>query len=201
MKQGHRGFSTGKSGHPELIATLVIVGIGIGVLSLANWRKAKSESLAIGSPAPVLGTALSGGDVKTGLEDYRGEVVLLDFWATYCTTCEVTVPALSRLQSKYGANGLHVVGVSIDAPSDTARARQLLSDLNANYALLFDRGKRLQVAYQLTLLPQSFLISRDGKIVWQQAGIVGGAKFPLELETPKGNALVEKVLAEQQAIR
>ena len=166
------------------------------MLSLANLRKAKSESLAIGSPAPVLGVVQSVVDGETGLEGYRGEVVLLDFWATYCTTCEATVPALARLQSKYGVNGLHVVGVSIDAPSDTARARQLFSELDANYALLFDRGKALQVAYQLTLLPQSFLISRSGKIVWQQAGITGGAKFPLELESPKGNALLERVLAE-----
>ena len=60
------------------------------------------------------------------------------------------------------------------------------------------RRPRLRDAYDLTLLPQTFLITRDGRISWQQAGTIGGAKFTLGLEAPKGRAILERVLAEPE---
>lgn len=195
MERVHRDLHRRIAGRFELYVTLVIVGVGVGFLITASRQE--NISLANGTLAPFLSAAATVDGPETGLEAFRGEVILLDFWATYCATCEVTVPGLTRLDAEFGSQGLRVVGVSIDSPTDTARARRLIGELGGSYQVLFDRGRRLQDAYKLTLLPQTFLISRTGRIVWQQAGTIGGAAFPVGLETPKGKALIERLLAER----
>jgi hypothetical protein len=76
-----------------------------------------------------------------------------------------------------------------------AHARQLLADWGGTYELMFDLSRSLRDAYHVNLLPLSFLISQDGSIAWQQAGTTGGAKYPLGLDSPKGRATLEAVLA------
>jgi len=178
----------------QLLFTLALIAAVIGFLQFKS--STAHFGLPNGVPAPLGAPGPDGGAAAGTLAEYRGEVLLIDFWATYCTTCAATVPALERLQTQYGAQGLRVVAVSLDEPADTARARLLLAEWGGTYPLIFDIDRALREAYQVNLLPMTYLISRDGLVAWQQAGTVGGAKYDLGLESPKGRTLLEKVLSE-----
>jgi len=105
------------------------------------------------------------------LASYKGKVILLDFWATWCGPCKIEIPWFVEFQNKYGKNGLQVVGVSIDDTVD--KLKPFISDMKMNYTILqgLDHDD-VQDAYgPMFGVPVTVLISRDGKICSKHVGL------------------------------
>ena len=112
---------------------------------------------------------MNGKDVK--LADYKGKVILLDFWATWCGPCKFEIPGFVELQEKYGKHGLQVIGVSVD---DTVEKLQpFVAEYKMNYPVLQGLGHDdVQEAYgPMWGIPTSVVISRDGKICAKHTGL------------------------------
>ena len=115
------------------------------------------------------------------LEQYRGKVVLLDFWATWCPPCRMTIPMLIKLQDKYRDDGLVILGISIDDPQQITDKdlRYFIKMTKINYPVLRFNQKVMQdyFAGEKVAVPTMFVVDRNGKI---RDKIVGYAPDPLE---------------------
>lgn len=119
-------------------------------------------------PAPKLSaTTLDGKTIS--LEDYKGKVVLLDFWATWCEPCVKAMPHLDKLQKQYGEKSFTVLGVSID--EDTKKVGPFAEKKKLSYPLVLDSAEApTWHAYRVTAIPALFLIDRNGQIIAQWRG-------------------------------
>ena len=102
------------------------------------------------------------------LDHYRGKVVLIDFWASWCGPCRQSFPWMNEMHAKYQDDGLVIVAVNVD--NDLAAANRFLSDYPTNFQVHFDEDKSLARKYEVIAMPSSFLIGRDGKVVEQHLG-------------------------------
>ena len=132
-----------------------------------------------GKPAPEV--TFKDLDGKAGtLDQYKGKVVLVNFWATWCDPCYVEIPWLIEMQQKYEAKGFTVLGISMDEEGKTAVAPFLAKErfsvngqkLPMNYPIVIGSDEVADKFGGLLGYPTSFLISRDGKIVKKVQGLV-----------------------------
>jgi thiol-disulfide isomerase/thioredoxin len=123
--------------------------------------------------------SLDGKPVK--LSGFRGKVVLLNFWATWCGPCKAEIPGFVELQEQY-KNDLVVVGLSVDDPADKAKA--FADQYKVNYPMVLGLGHdEIQDAYgPIYGIPASFLISRDGKVCKRHLGIAPKSQFEKEIK-------------------
>jgi thiol-disulfide isomerase/thioredoxin len=122
---------------------------------------------------------LAGKDVS--LTEFKGKVLLLDFWATWCGPCKVEIPHFIEFQNKYGKDGLQIVGISVDDTLD--KLEPYVREMKMNYPILQGLGHDdVQDAYGPILgIPVSVLISRDGKICATHTGLTGKDVFEREI--------------------
>ena len=114
-----------------------------------------------GQPAPALTvTAQKGGQLN--LADFKGKVVYLDFWASWCGPCKQSFPFMNEMQSKYGAKGFQVVGVNLDPKREDADG--FLAKVPATFAIGYDPKGESPKRYAITGMPTSLLIGVDGKV-------------------------------------
>jgi peroxiredoxin len=109
---------------------------------------------------------------RVTLSDYKGKVILLDFWATWCPPCRKEIPGFIELYNTYKSRGLVVIGVSMDDAEDTPDVKRFASQLKMNYPILlgFGREDDLKPAFGELPLPTSFVIARDGRICARHDG-------------------------------
>lgn len=129
-----------------------------------------------GFPAPAFDLSGTNGAVK--LAGYSGKVVYLDFWASWCGPCKQSFPWMNEIQSKYGAQGLQIVGVNLDEKSEDVH--RFLKNTPANFAVAFDSTGATPKAYGVKGMPTSFLIGRDGKVFYQHTGFRAADRAELE---------------------
>ncbi len=122
---------------------------------------------------------LDGPDLR--LSSYRGKLVLLDFWASWCEPCRVETPHLTELQQKYGDQGLQIIGVSMDDSPDPARA--FYQQFHMNYPVVMGNAKTGELYGGVLGLPIAFLIDRDGRIKAKHIGATEFAVFEKEIAT------------------
>ncbi len=104
------------------------------------------------------------------LSDYRGRVVLVNFWATWCGPCRVEMPWLAQFYGRYRSRGLEILGVSVD-DGDPERIARFVHDRNLNYTILL-KDNAVSAAYGgVRQLPQTFFVDRDGRIIRRTYGI------------------------------
>ena len=136
---------------------------------------------ATGKPAPLHFTLkdMNGADVK--LASFKGKVILLNFWATWCGPCKAEIPSLVELQAQYG-DDLVVLGFSVDDPVE--KMRPYAAQYKINYPLLVGNGRDdVQEAFgPLFGIPVSVIIGRDGKIAKKHSGIATKAQFEREIK-------------------
>ena len=115
----------------------------------------------------ILSTALRAED-SLDLTEYRGKVVLLDFWASWCVPCRRSFPWMNRMQQKYGDSGLVIIGVNMDAEAGAAQA--FLDDYPAEFRIINDPNGELAREYDVIAMPSSYVIGRDGELVTRHLG-------------------------------
>jgi thiol-disulfide isomerase/thioredoxin len=146
-----------------------------------NTRELPSFGINSGEhmPAPqVTLTDLSG--QKLDLASYKGEVVLVDFWATWCDPCRAEIPHFVQLQDKYRNQGFRVVGISMD---DGPRpVREFYEQYRMNYPVAMGNAKLAERFGGVLGLPVSFLIGRDGHIYARHVGETETNVFETEIK-------------------
>jgi thiol-disulfide isomerase/thioredoxin len=105
---------------------------------------------------------------RLDLRAYRGKVVLLNFWATWCAPCQLEMPRFVAWQNQYGPHGLQIIGVSMD--DDSAAASSLVKKLKLNYPVVMGNEKLGQLYGGVMGLPITFLIDSQGKVQAQYQG-------------------------------
>ncbi len=99
---------------------------------------------------------------NTRLKELRGNVVLVNFWATWCGPCKQEMPHLNRLHEKYNSSGFVLLGVNID--EDTRRASDLVTRMGLKFPVLFDTDKAVSRLYDLGSMPATVVVDRDGRV-------------------------------------
>ncbi|XOV86615.1 MAG: peroxiredoxin family protein [Pseudomonadota bacterium] len=106
------------------------------------------------------------------LEEYRGQVVLVNFWASWCGPCRQEMPVLDRIQDRYEAMGFTVLGVNVD--TDETKARKVAERSGVSFPLLLDRGQAVSKQYDVSSMPYTVLVDRDGAIRYIHHGYKPG---------------------------
>jgi thiol-disulfide isomerase/thioredoxin len=128
---------------------------------------AASADVKPGDSFPPLATA----GLEGNLPATAGQVVLVDFWASWCTPCRASFPAYARLQGDYGGRGLVIVAVSVDQTA--AAYARFVRQLHPPFPTVRDGGQKLVSAVNVPTMPSSYLVGRDGKVRFVHAGFYG----------------------------
>jgi cytochrome c biogenesis protein CcmG/thiol:disulfide interchange protein DsbE len=156
------------------LAIILALAAGLYLFSRHKFRALKNGEFR--KPAPDFSlTDLSGR--RLSLSEYKGKVVLLNFWATWCDPCRQEIPRFVELQNKYGERGLQVVGVSLD--DDAKAVPPFYRQYKMNYPVAVGDAKLAERFGDILGLPVNLLIDRDGRIA---ARHVGEANIP-QVET------------------
>jgi peroxiredoxin len=144
----HRGFSLPAA----VLAALVMVG------GCSN----SSTGVAAGDRAPDFVLPRLDGTVQK-LSNYRGQIVLVNFWATWCPPCIEEMPVLNRIVADYGSRGIVVLGLAGDDVVD--RVKDFVAKEPLDFEVLHDPGGAVGTQYGITGYPETFLIDRDGTVI------------------------------------
>jgi thiol-disulfide isomerase/thioredoxin len=125
------------------------------------------------------------------LANYTGQVVVLDFYATWCPPCREEVPHLNKLQKQYGARGLHVVGLNVGGPDDRDKVPDFVREFGITYALGFPDQQMIDLYLSDDdRIPQTYVFDREGQLV--KRFVSYGANMPAELERAVQTALTSQ---------
>lgn len=149
----------------------MLIAIWIG----AGYAESPVNNLINKSAPEFARPAFDGG--KLDLAEYRGKVVLLNFWATWCAPCQTEMPVFSAWQRRYGAEGLQVIGISMD--DDAAPARKLAKRLKLNYPVAMGDAPLGELYGGVEGLPLTLLIDRGGVV----RAVFQGETSPEAMET------------------
>jgi thiol-disulfide isomerase/thioredoxin len=145
------------------------------VLALALGT-ADATALDKGAPAPQF--ELAGREGRVQLAAFQGKVVYVDFWASWCGPCRQSFPWMNEMQARYGARGLQVLGVNLDAKADDAR--RFLDENPAHFPVAFDPAGATPRAYGIKGMPSSVLVGADGRVLFEHAGFKEADRAELE---------------------
>jgi len=146
------------------IVGAVIAVLGIGLLTASHYMRDELFPVEQGSRAPDFRAKVLGTNQYKTLADYKGKVVLLNVWATWCAPCQAEIPSLERLYKAYGDSGLKLVAVSIDDYVSEDSIRAFARNFGVTFEILHDSTHAIERAYQTTGYPESFVIGPDGTI-------------------------------------
>jgi cytochrome c biogenesis protein CcmG, thiol:disulfide interchange protein DsbE len=137
----------------------------------------------VGNLAPDFHTTpVVGPKATIALRGLRGDVVLLDFWGTFCEPCKKSFPKLEELHRRYAASGLHVIGISEDEEDDKGKIPPFAESYGARFPLAWDANKAIAKLYNPETMPSSFLIDRRGLVRFVHVGFHDGEELALEEE-------------------
>jgi peroxiredoxin len=146
---------------------LLIFGVGIVILitvfTVVWLQSAKYEPLAVGKPAPDFSLA-DLNDKPYRLSDFRGKVVFLNFWATWCKPCREEMPSMEILNKNFEKDGLVVLAVSIDRVTTSKDIPPFVKGLNLTFPVLIDSWGRTDKPYKRMGVPETFIIDQQGII-------------------------------------
>ena len=142
---------------------------GDGLSSADTTPKYPNYDAATAAWAPDVQLETLDGDTVR-LSDYRGQVVVLNFWATWCPPCRREIPDLMRLQDRFGDRGLRVVGVSLDREGK-AVVQRYVDDIGIDYTVDIDDGSIARAFGGVPALPTTYIIGRNGRIRGRVPGL------------------------------
>jgi cytochrome c biogenesis protein CcmG, thiol:disulfide interchange protein DsbE len=161
-------------------STAVLLGAGLG------HDPNKLPDVLEGRPAPEFDLATVDGSRRVRLADLRGQVVVLNFWASWCSACRQEEPALRDAFERYRDRGVTVLGVSFQDSATDAIAYALAH--RVTWPLLSDPGSRTGLAYGVTGLPETYFIAPDGRVARKVAAPVTTGLIEQEVARALGRA-------------
>lgn len=170
---------------------LALLGVGLAAVfaaALAIRLMPEIALVGVGSRAPTFQAI----DLQTGrparFSDYRGKVVLLNIWATYCIPCRTEMPAIERLSHRLAGTDFHVLAVSVDVVDSTV-VDAFVRQFGLTFDVWHDQPGLTQRLYQTTGVPETFVIDRHGVIVKKAIGA-------MDWDDPVNEILIRRLLAD-----
>jgi len=145
----------------------LLLGLVLGAFAVSGL----ASSDLTGQAAPDFALKSSTGE-NLRLSEYRGEVVMVNFWATWCGPCRQEMPLLDELYSRYQRVGFRLLGVNID--DNSAKAMDMVSELGVSFPVLFDMRKEVSKLYQVDAMPVTVIIDREGTVRYVHNGYKPG---------------------------
>jgi cytochrome c biogenesis protein CcmG, thiol:disulfide interchange protein DsbE len=161
-------------------AVAAVVALAAWVLSVGLQRDPTAiRSPLLGRPAPDFALRTLDRDRVVRLGDLRGQVVVVNFWASWCAECRVEHPALSAAWNRFRDAGVVFVGVAFQ--DDHANALAYLAGTGTSWPVVADPGSRTALAYGVYGIPETFVIGPDGQVAAKQVGPVTYAQLVREI--------------------
>lgn len=177
------GGHSGRRRRPE---TWIVVGVVAAVMLYVSFTgSSRFSPVGRGSAAPDFSLTSLDSERQIALSDLRGRVVLVNFWATWCQTCEDEMPAMDRLYRKLHPDGFELLAVSVGEQADDVRAFR--DRLGVTFPILLDHDKRVSIEWQTFRFPESLLVDRDGTVLERYVG-------PREWDVPAYVARMRRLL-------
>jgi thiol-disulfide isomerase/thioredoxin len=126
---------------------------------------------ASASLAPTFALPSRGGDTVT-LEKLKGQVVMINFWASWCGPCRTEMPLLDQMYKRYSSLGFTLLGVNVE--SDTKDAEKLLQQVPVSFPVLFDKENKVSKLYEVNAMPSTVFIDRKGNVRYLHRGYKNG---------------------------
>jgi cytochrome c biogenesis protein CcmG/thiol:disulfide interchange protein DsbE len=144
-------------------------------VALYAWMTRGNASPLMGEPAPdltltVAAGAQSGGPTKVTLSELGGQVVVLDFWASWCGACRRTTPILNDLNQEFASQGVVFYAVNVE-PIDRQRLQAAHAAFGTEFPSLHDRAGTIQRRYAIQMLPTVIVVGQDGLVRWASTGV------------------------------
>lgn len=167
---------TGEIVKRNILLILCAAAVAVAICGGCAGKKQPEAKKAAADEGPVVGfkapefslKSLDGKDVSTA--DFKGRVVLISFWATWCASCREEMAELNRLTEKFGAGGLTVLGVNVG--ESEAKAKKMAAGMKIKYTVLLDKDESVsQEKYHLYGLPSNVVIGRDGLVKYNNAAL------------------------------
>lgn len=175
----------------------VLAALTVGLVVLMAWvNRDRLSPVVPGRDAPDF-SAFDADGVQRGLDDFRGHVLLVNVWATWCPPCREEMPSLQRLYEEVASDEFRILAVSIDAPSGQVDAlgrpggdlEAFSESLGLTFDILHDPSGKIQDTFQTTGVPESFVIDRRGVIYKKIAGATAW-------DAPQNVELIRRLLEE-----
>ena len=180
------------TGRKQLAVGLLVLGI-TGVIAFGASRYLRKElfPVQVGSKAPNF-TAVTLDSVprEKSLAEYRGQVVMINVWATWCLPCRIEMPSIEALHKDYAPKGLKIVAISIDDPGTDSTIRTFVKQYGLTFEILHDPKGKITEAYDITGYPETFIVGKDGVI---RKKLMSATDW----NSPEARALVDRLLSER----
>ena len=174
----------------QLVVVLVVGITAVVAWSAAAYLRRQMVPVALGSEAPnFTAVTVDSAPRLKSLADYRGQVVMVNVWATWCLPCRVEMPSIEALHRDYAPKGFKVLAVSVDDPGRAETISAFVEQYKLTFEILHDPDKKIVEQYDILGYPETFIIGRDGVI---RKKLLSATDW----NSPEHRALVERLLAE-----
>jgi len=180
------------TGRQQLAVAAFVVGVVAAVAyGATHYLRHELFPVQLGSKAPEFTayTLDSAAPRKKTLADYRGQVLMLNVWATWCLPCRVEMPSIEALNKDYAPKGLKIVAVSIDDPGTEPAIRAFARQYGLTFEILHDAQGKITEAYDISGYPETFIVGKDGVI---RKKLMSATDW----NSPDARALVDRLLTE-----
>jgi peroxiredoxin len=169
-----------------IVAAIVVIA---GAAIVIGLQPGHDERVGVGSRAPDFhAVTVDSIAVERSLADFRGQVTLLNIWATWCIPCEKEMPSLQRLYSEYQSQGLRIAAVSVDVQHMEKDVREFARRHGLTFDVLYDWKQAIARDYMTTGYPETFVIGKDGVIRFHMIG-------PVDRDSVQLRATITRLLA------
>ncbi|GAC1420824.1 MAG: TlpA disulfide reductase family protein [Gemmatimonadaceae bacterium] len=180
------------TGRQQLAVGALVLGI-VSAVAYGATRYLRKElfPVQLGSQAPDFkALTLDSIPKERSLADYRGQVLMINVWATWCLPCRIEMPSIEALHKAYGPKGLKIVAVSIDDPGTEPAIRAFAKQYGLTFEILHDASGKITDQYDITGYPETFIVGKDGVI---RKKLMSATDW----NSPEARALVDRLLTER----
>lgn len=180
------------TGRQQLAIACVVIGVTAAIAyGATRYLRKELFPVELGTKAPDFKAyTLDSVPKQKTLADYRGKVLMINVWATWCLPCRVEMPSIEALNKEYAQKGLKIVAVSIDDPGTDSTIRAFVKQYGLTFEVLHDPQGKISEAYDITGYPETFIVGKDGVI---RRKLMSATNW----NAPEARALVDRLLAER----